>query len=154
MVFFRLVIVCAALGVFMVMTRGSHGGGGATADAPRTLPAEPAAVDTAVLLPGPPRRPVVPAEIAGTAPTVVIRDARLRPDVVAVPAWRAVTLTVESADPSRSHSLRLALPGPDPVARFAGAGRAELRFRAPGAGTYRMACEIHRSMRGTVHVIR
>lgn len=153
MVSARFVVMSAALAGFVVMTGGSEhedlsGPGIVRAASSATGP-----LNTAVLLPGPARQPVAPAEIATTDPAVVIRGARLVSDVVAVPDWSLITLAVENADPWRSHSLRLLIPGRDPVASFDRPGRQEVRFRSPGPGLYRMSCDIHRRMRGTLHVI-
>jgi len=148
----RLVAGAVAVASFVVMTGGPGGGDRRPVNPVAGPTARPITQGAPGIIPGPPRSPVEIAELVTATPHVVTEGARFSPDTVVVPARRGVVLTVENRD-GMSHSLRLRIPGADPVAVATGAVRVELRFRSPGPGVYRMTCDIHRAMRGTLHAI-
>lgn len=145
----RFVASSATVAALVVMAGGSSGGEG------MRLPSGGVVAERteATVLPAPARVPLAIADLVTVTPAVQGEAGRFSPDALAVPAHRPVVLTFENGDATLSHSLRLELPGPDPTAFAADAASVEVRFRSPGPGVYRMMCEFHRSMRGTLHVI-
>jgi hypothetical protein len=146
-------IGASVVAVFLLMTGGSTEGSGEGAERKPdlTAPAPPVTIE-----PGPPRDPVVLAEAVDPTPTVVAQGARFSPYHVVVPARRRIVLRFENRDPNTLHDLRIQLPGAD-VASGARPGPAavEVRFRSPPRpGHYPFVCDIHRTMKGTLHVIR
>ena len=154
---FRLAVGAAATAVLTLMIAGSTEGGGndshRAGDGPAAFHAG-GAVSAPPIRPGVGRQPIVLAEAIDTTPKVVAERRRFWPDTVVVPSRRPIELTFENRDASSTHGFRLRIAGRDPVALAAGPRTLVLRFSSPGPGSYRFVCDIHRAMRGTVHVLR
>jgi hypothetical protein len=148
----RAVSGAAVVVVFTLMTGGStEGSGGVTEPGPDiNAPAPHASVE-----PGAPQLPVVLADAVDPTPTVVAEGARFSPYHVVVPSRRQIVLRLENRDLNVLHNLRIHLPGRDVVtAARAGPEAFELRFRSPtGRGQYTFGCDVHPTMKGTLHVI-